>query len=468
MITSVDIVFRTVLVNAVMLVTDLLVIVAVMGVLVVASPAETLLAAGALSLLAFTMLRMTQSQVTKVGVHVQSLGRDLLKVINQGLGAIKEVKVLNRENYFLEQYHQMRERQSKLLCFYETFQNIPKLSLEALFTILLCGIVVLVTIEGRDRSTTIPLLGLFGYVGFRLLPSLAGITAKLQRLSFGSAAVNHVYEDYVRLAKGSPPPTPAAAALPFAREIRVDDVSYSYPAADRPALNHVSITVPYGSSLGIVGPSGSGKSTLIDILMGLLTPDSGRILADGVDTSTSVRAWQRNIGYVPQSPYLLDDTLRRNIAFGLPDSEVDEAAVVETVRMAQLNDLVAGLPKGLDTETGERGIRLSVGQRQRVVIARALYRRPAVLVFDEATSALDNLTEREITAAIDALAREKTIIIVAHRMTTVRNCDRIVFLVDGKIADVGTYDELLARNPDFSRLALADNFNTDGSVGTIS
>jgi ABC-type multidrug transport system fused ATPase/permease subunit len=168
----------------------------------------------------------------------------------------------------------------------------------------------------------------------------------------------------------------------------------------------------------------------------------------------SVRAWQRNLGYVPQSPYLLDDTVRRNIAFGIPDEEIDNRAIAEAARMAQLSDLIENLPKGLDNEIGERGVRLSGGQRQRIVIARALYRQPAVLVFDEATSELDNLTELEIAAEINALAGQKTIVVIAHRMTSVRNCDIIVFLVEGRVADIGDYDELLARNTDFRRLAL--------------
>jgi ATP-binding cassette subfamily C protein len=330
------------------------------------------------------------------------------------------------------------------------------LSLEALFACLLGGLIILVTLQGRDHATIVPLLGLYGYAGFRLLPALARVAAKLQRLNFGSAAVNQVYEDYVHLAKAPKLPASDVAPLPFAREIRFDAVSYTYPGGSRLALKDISLVVPYGASVAIVGPSGGGKSTLVDILLGLLVPDSGRILVDGVDTATSIRAWQRNLGYVPQTPYLLDDTLRRNIAFGVPDADIDEQAVAEAVRMAQLTDLVASLPNGLDSAIGERGIRLSGGQRQRIVIARALYPRPAMLILDEATSELDNLTEREIGAAIDALAGQKTILIVAHRMTTVRNCDVIVFLVEGRIADMGRYDELVARNPNFGRLALAD------------
>ena len=455
LISSVDVVFRTVLHNAVTLVSELLVIVAVLGVLVAASPVQALVVVGVLVLIAGLIFRLSQRRVSEWGFKIQALAKQILKVINQSLGAIKEVKLMHREQFFLDQYHSLRERQSRVMCYYETFQNIPLLSLEALFTLLVGTLIIIVTIEQLNHTSIIPLLGLYGYVGIRLLPALARISAKMQRVGFGAAAVNQVYDDYIRLPKASTTNQSEAAPMPFARDISIVDVTYAYPKSSRLALDHVSLTIPCGASVGVVGPSGGGKSTLIDVVLGLLAPDTGRVVVDGIDTANSIRAWQRNLGYVPQSPYLLDDTLRRNIAFGIPDVEVDETAVTEAVRMAQLSELVARFPQGLDTEIGERGIRLSGGQRQRIVIARALYRRPSVLVFDEATSALDAQSERDIASAINSLAGEKTIIIIAHRMTTVRRCKFIVFLVDGRIADVGSYDDLLARNPDFSRLALA-------------
>lgn len=452
LISSVDVVFRTVLLNAVTLINEVLMVIAVVVVLLVASPSTALLAVGAIGVLAWLILRLTQRRVTNWGTQVQAHGKDLLKVINQALGAIKEVKVLHRENYFLDRYYRLRKRQSQVTSYYETLQYIPIFTLEALFIFLFGGLIILVTIKGGDPAATVPLLGLYGYAGFRLMPALARISAKLQRLGFGSAAVNQVYDDYVQLSTGPAPSALPPAPLPFRQEIRIENVSYAYPNSGRFALSGVSIAIPKGAAVGIVGPSGSGKSTLVDLLLGLLIPGSGRVLVDGVDVATSLRAWQRNIGYVPQSPYLLDETLRRNIAFGVLDTKIDDTAVAEAVRMARLSDLVARLPNGLDTEIGERGIRISGGQRQRIVIARALYHRPTVLVFDEATSELDNVTEIEIASEIDALSGEKTVIVIAHRMTTVRNCDFIIFLVDGRIADVGSYDELLARNPEFGRL----------------
>lgn len=457
LINSVDVVFRTVLHNVVMLVSEIMMVLALLAVLFAASPTQALLTAGVLAILAWIIFRLSQQRVTIWGRQIHTLGKDVLKVINHALGAVKEVKVTHRENYFLGQYYTLRERQAKVLSSHETFLNIPQISLEVFFVFLISGIVILVSLPGKNYAAAVPLLGLYGYAGLRLLPALARIAAKVQRVNFGSAAVDQVYTDYVRLAQIPQATVAEGAPMPFSSEIRIERVSYTYPNANRCALNQVSVVLRKGVSAAVVGPSGGGKSTLIDILLGLLVPDSGCVLVDGVDISSSPRAWQRNLGYVPQTPYLLDDTLRRNIAFGIADEDTDETALADAVRMAQLTDLVATLPKGLDTEVGEKGIRLSGGQRQRIVIARALYRRSPVLIFDEATSELDNQTEREISAAIDALAGTKTVIVIAHRMATVRNCDVILYLADGRINDIGNYDELLARNSSFAKLVLTEN-----------
>jgi ATP-binding cassette subfamily C protein len=462
---SVDIVFRTVLHNAVTLISEALVVCAMLAVVVVTMSLEGLLAAGVLAAVSWAIFRLSQNRVTAWGLQVQDLAKKLLKVIQQSLGAIKEVRVMQREEHFLAEYLRLRSRQSRLMAYYETVQNVPLLSLEALFALLLGGLVLMMTVRGSELASAIPILALYGYVGIRLLPSLARIAAKLQRLGFGAAAVDQVYTDYARLCRTRSEGDDPGKDLAFAREIRFEEVAYAYPGSARQALNGLSMRIPRGKSFGIVGASGSGKSTAMDILLGLLEPSSGRVTVDGVDVAAATRAWQRNLGYVPQSAYLLDDTLRRNIAFGVADERIDETAVAEAVRMAQLESLVASLPHGLDTEIGERGVRLSGGQRQRIVIARALYRRPAVLVFDEATSELDNRTELEIGAAIGALAGERTVVIVAHRMATVQNCDAVAFLVDGRVADCGRFEELLSRNVAFRRLALAAAGDAVGDDG---
>ena len=232
----------------------------------------------------------------------------------------------------------------------------------------------------------------------------------------------------------------------------LERVRYTYEGSATPALREIDLTIRCGESVGIVGPTGSGKSTLINVILGLLRPSSGRLTVDGRDAFDNLRLWQRKIGFVPQEIYLTDDSLRRNIAFGLEDEEIDERQVKAAIRLAQLEDLVALLPLGLDTVIGERGIRLSGGERQRVAIARALYHEPELLVFDEATSALDNQTERAVSRAIDALQGNKTLILIAHRLSTVRKCGRLIFLCAGRVAGSGTFEQLLQTNREFREL----------------
>jgi len=226
-------------------------------------------------------------------------------------------------------------------------------------------------------------------------------------------------------------------------QLSCDQVSYRYEEGSPLALDNVSFTIHKGQSIGIVGPTGAGKSTLVDILLGLLTPTSGHVLIDGEPLAGHERAWQRQIGYVSQDVYLLDDTLRRNVAFGVPDSAIDEARLTHALSQARLDEVIASLPQKLDTVVGENGVRLSGGQRQRVAIARALYHDPPVLFFDEATAALDNQTEREVTDAIASVHGTRTVVAIAHRLSTVKNCDQLIYLRSGRIAGVGTYQELM-------------------------
>jgi ATP-binding cassette, subfamily B, bacterial PglK len=260
----------------------------------------------------------------------------------------------------------------------------------------------------------------------------------------------------VALEPGSRPRSDPAtmAPLAFDREIRLDKVTLRYEGANVEALTDINVTIRKGESIGIVGPTGGGKTTLVDVIVGLLEPTRGALLVDGVDIRDCPEAWQRNLGMVSQDPFLVDDTLRRNIALGLEQHVIDESRVLEVVRVAQLADVVAGLPEGLDTVVGERGVRLSGGQRQRVAIARALYRDPSVIVFDEGTSALDNATEAQLQRALEELRADRTLIAVAHRLSTVVDSDRILFVSGGRIADSGTYAELLERCSGFRQLAL--------------
>ena len=277
----------------------------------------------------------------------------------------------------------------------------------------------------------------------------------LTKLRYNLVVVEPLYRDIKELAEDRKrflADRDRKARLELHDRIDAENLHYRYPNSEEVALNGVSFSIPRGSAVAFTGPSGAGKTTLMDVLLGLLKPEQGEVQVDAQDIFGNLSSWQRNIGYIPQHIFLADETLRANIAFGLPDKEMDEEQVWQAVRLAQLEELVAKLPKGLDTVIGERGTRLSGGQRQRVGIARALYHNPQVLVMDEATSALDNITEKQIIRAIEELKGDRTIIMIAHRLTTVENCDKIHFMRNGRIKSVGTYNELIEINEQFKNL----------------
>jgi ABC-type multidrug transport system fused ATPase/permease subunit len=301
---------------------------------------------------------------------------------------------------------------------------------------------------GSELSEILPVLGLFGASAFRLLPAVNRMINNFQLINVSRPQVADIFSDLKTSFKIV---DRSVEHSNFKRVISISQVSFSYETASAQALNEVSIDIARGEAVGLVGPSGSGKSTLVDILLGLLEPTSGRVLVDGDDIHDNLRGWQDQIGYVPQSIFLTDDTLRRNVAFGLPKDQIDHDAVKSAIRSAQLEDFIASLPDGLDTIVGERGVRLSGGQRQRIGIARALYNNPDVLVLDEATSSLDTETEHGVMQAVQALQGEKTVIIVAHRLSTVEYCDRLYRLENARIVDEGTFSEVTSRTKDLPR-----------------
>jgi ABC-type multidrug transport system fused ATPase/permease subunit len=414
--------------------TESLVMIGLCSLLLLVEPIGTLVLVAMFGGAAWGFNKLTRSHITRWGRARQSHDGLRLQHLQQGLGGVKDVKLLGRESEFAKQYAEHNFHSSKAAQLQTTLQQLPRLWLELLAVSALAILVIVMLIQGRELSGILPTLGLFAAAAFRLMPSVNRVLTSVQSLRYGLPVVETLSEE-LELKEGvlSTP----ISSVAFNSVMEFADVSYSYPEAASYSLAHISLAIRRGESIGFIGASGAGKSTLVDILLGLLQPDSGEIRVDGRNVQENLRTWQSQIGYVPQSIFLTDDTLRRNVAFGLPDEVIDDHAVKRAMKAAQLEDFLSELPEGLETVVGERGIRLSGGQRQRIGIARALYHDPAVLVLDEATSSLDTTTEHGVMEAVKALQRSKTVIIVAHRLSTIEHCDRVYRLRDGALIGEG-------------------------------
>jgi ABC-type multidrug transport system fused ATPase/permease subunit len=393
--------------------------------------------------------------LSRIGDDRVIANRQRFQVAQEALGGIKEVKVFNREQTFYRQFKDPSWRFAKHQTNNQVAAQLPRYALEivAFGGILLLTLYLLQTTGGLGK--TLPRLVVYAFAGYKLLPALQQIYMNMTKLRFNLPAVEILYNDMVEISKNEEP-EPHIHAEPIIphRSIELHKVYFTYQGAKKPALQGLELKIPVQSTVGLVGATGSGKTTTVDLILGLLRPDEGQLFVDDVAiTAENIRAWQRALGYVPQHIYLSDDTVAANIAFGIPPEKIDLKAVERAARIAELHEFVIhDLPQAYKTLIGERGVRLSGGQRQRIGIARALYSDPSVLIFDEATSALDNLTEKSVMHAIYNLGRVKTIILIAHRLTTVRKCDTIFLLEKGKLIGSGNYDELLLKEESFQKM----------------
>jgi ATP-binding cassette subfamily C protein len=434
-----------------------MIVLLIFGLLLAAEPWVSLLAAVVLGGSSLLFLSVVREKMHHYG-HLQHKSRAaMIQHVSQGLWSLKEARILGREPYFIDAFVQSAATYSRASRFKSMTDELPRRVAETIAVLGMLLIAGAMLAGGSSLQRVLPSLALFTVAALRLLPSSNSIVSAISQLRFNRAVIEEVLQDLRTLDRPAEQAQqrqrlvdPRAMQLDRAIEVRA--LHYAYEGGAGEALRAVSLTIPRGAAVAFVGHSGAGKTTLADVLLGLLTPTAGAVAVDGKDIQSDLRAWQHHIGYIPQSVYLCDDSIRRNIAFGREDGEVDDGRVREVLRMAQLEEFVATLPEGLATFVGDRGVRLSGGQRQRIAIARALYHDPPILVMDEATSALDNETERYIIAALEQLKRERTLIIIAHRLTTVRHCDTLFLLHEGKLIGSGSYDELVAASPVFRAL----------------
>lgn len=402
-------------------------------------------------------------KLNKIGIRRVEANKERFKVVQEAFGSFKEMKAFQVEDHFVDAYNEPVGRYSRKMALQQILHSLPKNFLESIvFGSMVLLVIYFLRGEG-DIRRVIPVLSVYAFAGYRLIPATQKCFQALAQLRFNQHLVGLLYADYfgaddVPVAQEPSAPRRAGAVLDkmsFQREIRFDRVTFSYPDSAEPAVCDISLVIPRGSVIALCGQTGSGKTTFSNLLLGLFMPTDGRITVDDcVLDQSSVPRWKRNIGYVPQEIFLTDASIMKNIAFGIEDTQIDISAVRNAARIAQLHDFITEeLPDGYDTVVGERGVRLSGGQRQRLGIARALYHQPEVLLFDEATSALDGRTESNVMREIGTMVGERTIIMIAHRLTTVEECDQIYVLKNGRLTTQGSYPELIDGDLNFRHMA---------------
>ncbi len=384
------------------------------------------------------MFKVLKPRLNKLGTTNQAIQSRIAKWRIQAIYGIKDVKVLHRESFFADNYESNGKIGARLNQKYAVINAMPRLLIESIFMVSILGYLIVCVAAGDDMKQMIPTLTAFGLAAVRLMPCVNRINTYLTDISYFRPCLDYVYEnmninEISKKTNQTLLPVDETKTMQLKNRIELKNIVYAYPNTDTLIFDHADMTVPCGKSVGIMGPSGAGKSTIVDILLGLLKVHEGQILCDGDNVFDNYPAWLSQIGYIPQSIYLVDEPIRNNIAFGIADDEIDDNRIWQVLEEAQLKEFIQTLPEGLDTAIGDRGVRLSGGQRQRLGIARALYHNPEILVFDEATSALDNETEAAVMEAINSFHGKKTMVIIAHRLNTIEKCDIIYKVEGGKI-----------------------------------
>lgn len=391
-----------------------------------------------LLLLTLISVKCIKPRLTSIGSRNQSIQSRIAKWRLQAIYGLKDVKVLNRQDFFIRNYYESGKIGADVATDYAVFNNLPRLMIETVFMVSVMGFITLYMLLGGDVTRLLNQLTAFAVAAVRILPSANRINTYMAQIAYEEPSLNYLYDNLTESNKmegemRAQRSQIAGPPLHLTDRIELRDISFRYPDSDVDIFRHADMVIRKGESVGIMGPSGAGKSTVVDVLLGLLHAQSGQILCDGADIFSNYDSWLAQIGYIPQSIYLIDESIRENIAFGIDADQIRDERIWEVLREAQLDGFVRSLPEGLDTRIGDRGVRLSGGQRQRIGIARALYHNPEILVFDEATSALDNETEAALMEAINSFHGRKTMVIIAHRLNTIEKCDRIYRVADETI-----------------------------------
>ncbi|WP_377887627.1 ABC transporter ATP-binding protein [Alkalihalobacillus sp. R86527] len=434
-------IFRKVIISSFQLATEILVASFILTLLFFVSPIATLTASIILCGSIFTFFKFYRTKISKLGEEEQDLNGSMIKWVKQGLGAGKEVRVTGKEGYFVNEYANLgktiavNNRSIKML------EYAPRPFIETLLISIVLVTMLIIFYQNLETTQVVSTMALFCMAAFRLLPSINRILFVITTIRYNYPALSIVYEDIEKNEVLFPQNTHVKDKMEsfektYKGAISLTNVSFRYPNDHALIIKDVSLTIPIGSAAAFIGKSGAGKTTIVDLILGLLTPEKGKITIDGKDIDEQRSILVQKIGYIPQTIFLSDDTIRNNVAFGLVKADINDEEVWRALEQAQLKEYVRSLPAGLDTMVGERGLRLSGGQRQRIGIARALYTNPEIIFMDEATSAVDSETENEIMRAIDLLKGQKTLIIIAHRLSTIKNCDFIFEMENGEVTSV--------------------------------
>ena len=441
----------SVLLGIVTICTDALVLIGITAVLALASPAVTIFAVVLFGVLVFGVQLMLRRRQYRIGEDLAEAGLQAWQFLLPGLDGFREARLTSSASAFVDGFRRARMRRARAARQMGIISDAPRYLLEIGFVLAIVGI-TLILFATTTPADALTVLGVFAAASLRALPTMNRISASLSTVRTGRAGLEIVSNAVDELSVGGAHEERPRSEEQYAGDIVLRELSFRYPDAEQFVLRGISLRIAENRTTAFVGSSGAGKSTMIDLVLGLLEPTEGSIECGGRSISDDLAAWYSQLGVVPQDVFLLNDTLNANIAFGVPAERIDRTRIDEVVAMSQLDELVAGLSEGLDTVVGERGTRLSGGQRQRIGLARALYRRPSVLVLDEATSALDNVTEHEIAATLGRLQGSMTILIVAHRLSTVRHADTLVYLKDGRVGAEGSFEQVRVQSADFARL----------------